>query len=336
VPALKETLREEGGAGPQRTLGPVRSDREELGISAQHRQLQSSEGGYSIEVAAIAFTGLIGMVGYAVQARSVLKATKAQASLELEAAERETAEAKAGKQLERVQLQMAEWVRPLNTNSAFLWQGWTAIARECKLVGYLSLYSIEYVLQPATPYIELFINNHAMLAAMGRAPFVQLPPEDLALLAADPALRSRYCELAVTTLLPPLRRMSILIATKMHLNESLAPARLDPMLPGIGRTWASLVGTLSTLYYQLVDYAGQFESLVGRWEQERFDLLQPNTPSLHLILMFLSTEQIKDVGGKELQLLGASSGSRTVAGGGLNYIMTGGAGSAGGGKETET
>jgi hypothetical protein len=33
------------------------------------RQLQSGGGGFSIEVAAIAFTGLIGMVGYAVQAR---------------------------------------------------------------------------------------------------------------------------------------------------------------------------------------------------------------------------------------------------------------------------
>jgi hypothetical protein len=35
----------------------------------QHRRLQSG-GGFSIEVAAIAFTGLIGMIGYAVQARS--------------------------------------------------------------------------------------------------------------------------------------------------------------------------------------------------------------------------------------------------------------------------
>jgi hypothetical protein len=36
--------------------------------NAHHRQLQSG-GGVSIEVVAIAFTGLIGMVGYAVQAR---------------------------------------------------------------------------------------------------------------------------------------------------------------------------------------------------------------------------------------------------------------------------
>ena len=87
------------------------ADRREGDPSAQHRQLQSGGGGFSIEVTAIAFTGLIGMVGYAVQARSAQKASKAQASLEQEAAERDKAEAKAAKQLERVQLQMAEWVR---------------------------------------------------------------------------------------------------------------------------------------------------------------------------------------------------------------------------------
>ena len=46
-----------------------------------------------------------------------------------------------------------------------------------------------------------------MFTAFGRAPYAQLPPEDLALLAADPALRARYCELAATVLLPPLRRL---------------------------------------------------------------------------------------------------------------------------------
>jgi hypothetical protein len=289
----------------------------------------------SIEVVAIAFTGLIGMVGYLVQARSAQKASDAQASLGLEAAEREKVEVKAGKQLERVQLQMAEWVRPLNVNAHILLQGWIAIARECKLLGYLGLYSVEYVPQPATPYIHLRDHtNPTMYAAYRRAPYAQLPPEDLALLATDPALRSRYCELAATVLLPPLRRLSLLFATKCHLNESLAPSRLDPLLPGIGRDWASLVGSLSILYYQLPVYAGQFESLAARWEEERFDLLQPDMPGLHIILVFLSTEQIKDVAAKEVQLLGVSSGSRTAAGG-VDF-MKGGAGAAGDGKEAET
>jgi hypothetical protein len=42
---------------------------------------------------------------------------------------------------------------------------------------------------------------------------------------------------------------------------------------------------LANLYHQLSVYVGQFESLAARWEEERFDLLQPDTPGLHNILL---------------------------------------------------
>jgi hypothetical protein len=140
---------------------------------------------------------------------------------------------------------------------------------------------------------------------MGRAPYAKLPPADLALLAADPALRTRYCELVLTVLLPPLRRLSQIVATKMHLNESLPPARLDSLLPGIGRDWTSFIGTLTVVYQHLPIYAAQFESLVVRWEQEQYDLLQPDSPSLHNVLVQISTEVLKSVASKELELVGA-------------------------------
>jgi hypothetical protein len=183
-------------------------------------------------------------------------------------------------------------------------------------VGYLKLYACEWSPQPATPHIDLpgFITNPAHYVAVGRAPYAELPPEDIALLGADPALRSRYCELALTVLLPPLQRMSEIFATKSHLNEGIAPARLDPLLPGIGRDWTSYLGTMSSVYLAGRVYAAQFESLVGRWEEERFDLLQPDSPGLHLVMMFLILEQLKDVGKKEVELVGMSSGSRSAAG----------------------
>ena len=183
-------------------------------------------------------------------------------------------------------------------------------------MGYLKLYAMEWSPQPATPHIELpgFITSPAHYVAMGRAPYAELPPEDIALLGADPALRSRYCELALTVLLPPLRRMSEILATKSHLNESIAPARLDPLMPGIGRDWTSYFGTISNVYYDVRVYVAQFESLAGRWEEERYDLLQPDSPGLHVVMMFLIVEQIKDVGKNEVELIGMSSGSRTVAG----------------------
>jgi hypothetical protein len=358
VPPVAESFSEKTRTNiDQQPLGP--NSAQEREPSKQHRQLQSG-GGFSLEVAAIAFTGLIGMVGYIVQARSTQNATQAQASLGLEMAEREKVEVKAGKQLERVQLQMAEWVRPLVIQNIFVWHGWSAVTKvttatclseyrrrrtlplhlshlpqELQLSGYLSLYEIAYSpAQLATPYIDLYnsATSPALYAAMGAAPYAQLPPEDLRLLAADPALRFRYCELAATVLLPPLRRMSDIIGTKTHLNESLAPARLDSLLPGIGRGWASFIGTLSNVFAQLYVYVAQFESVVARWEQEQFDLLQPDSPGLHHILTFLFIEQVKDVAAKEVELVGLSSGGRALVGG-LDFTK---GGLAGGTKEAET
>jgi hypothetical protein len=50
-------------------------------------------------------------------------------------------------------------------------------------------------------------------------------------------------------LLPPLRRMSEIFTNNLHLNGSLAPARLDPLLLGIGRDWTFFARTLTSVYY---------------------------------------------------------------------------------------
>ena len=59
---------------------------------------------------------------------------------------------------------------------------------------------------------------------------------------------------------------------------------------------------------------------MGRWEEERFDLLQPHSPGVHFTLSMITSEQIKGVGAKELVEM--SSGSHSVAGG-LNYMSSG-------------
>jgi hypothetical protein len=85
-----------------------------------------------------------------------------------------------------------------------------------------------------------------------------------------------------------------------------------------------LLGTLTALFHQLRVYARQFESLAGRWEQERFDLLQPDTGGLHHILVLLNIEQLKDV-------------SKSVAhGGGGAEFITGGVVPVGGDMGAET
>ena len=56
------------------------------------------------------------------------------------------------------------------------------------------MYTMDWFPQPATPHIDLLVvANPAMFTAYGRAPYAQLPPADLTLLAADPAVRCRYC-----------------------------------------------------------------------------------------------------------------------------------------------
>jgi hypothetical protein len=171
---------------------------------------------------------------------------------------------------------------------------------------------------------------------MGRAPYHELPPEEIAMLAADPALRARYCELALTMLLPPLRRITEIFATKYYLNESVVTSLMDPLLPGIGREWKPYVATLSGVFYDVCNYTAQFESLARRWEQECYDLLQPDSPGAQIVMMFIIVEQLKLVGKKELELVGISSGSNTVSGGGGAAFMNSGvaSGSASAGAQT--
>ena len=93
-----------------------------------------------MEVAAIVFTGLIGMIGYVVQAQSVQKATKAQASLERNTAEAEKGRARAAKQLERVQDQMRLFVVPMYIEALHVYWAILFAARELQLDDFLTLY----------------------------------------------------------------------------------------------------------------------------------------------------------------------------------------------------
>jgi hypothetical protein len=83
-----------------------------------------------------------------VQARSAQKAADARASLEQEAAERDKAEAKAGKQLERVHLQMAEWARPLLIENMTIHTGWSEVAKVGRPKRRQQLFFMRCVLAP--------------------------------------------------------------------------------------------------------------------------------------------------------------------------------------------
>ena len=242
------------------------------------------------------------------QNRAAIAANATQHQIVREAAERQRQEDKAQKQLERVQLQMAEFVRPLNAHvAAWVW-AWIFASEELGL-SRNSLYSVEFVAQPATPRIQILnITNPAGWNAAGRMPYYKLAPEDVTLLESNPAKRERYSELVAHCMLPPLRHLTEMLTFKRHLNESIKPQQLATNMPQFGRDF-SFLGSTSEIYNHTVQYAAEFESVAARWARDDWGMLEPATSSPHTCLLMLLLEVLKAVGAKEVTLLGAAHSS---------------------------
>ena len=155
---------------------------------------------------------------YAVQARSVQRATEAQTSQEREAAEREKAETKAGKQLERVHLQLAEFVYPVQILAVHFLQTFEYAVPRCGLEDHAATYCFEWHSPPAQPHVTIFNGgNPRRVKAIGANPFAYtLAPADLARLGQNPAKRAHWIELVTHGLLPPLRELVPILRTKVR------------------------------------------------------------------------------------------------------------------------
>jgi hypothetical protein len=153
-----------------------------------------------------------------VQARSVQRATEAQTSQEREAAEREKTETKAGKQLERVHLQLAEFVYPVQQLTVQFARAFDYAVPRCGSEDHAATYCYEWHNPPTQPHVSILNAGRAkMFKAFSANPFVYtLAPEDLARLAADPVKRAHWIELVTHGLLPPLRELVPIIRTKVR------------------------------------------------------------------------------------------------------------------------
>ena len=70
--------------------------------------------------------------------------------------------------------------------------------RELGLAGAIGQWSQAWLPLPAALHIEVLHHaNPKSIGAALKAPYVKLPPEDVAVLDADPDKRQRYCELVV-------------------------------------------------------------------------------------------------------------------------------------------
>jgi hypothetical protein len=153
-----------------------------------------------------------------VQNKASINANATQHELMQEAAERQRAEDRAGKQLERVQTQNAELVYPVGSLLNQFWVAFSRATLECGLEDYLATYAIEFVSPPAQPHATVwYAGNPKQFKAIAASPFWgTLPPNDLAHLAADPTKRARWVELATHTLIPILRELVPIIQTKVR------------------------------------------------------------------------------------------------------------------------
>jgi len=85
---------------------------------------------------ALLVTALLGIAGYVVQNKAAIAANATQHELIQEAAERQRAEEKAGKQLDRVQLQNSEFIYPMNSFMSAFTRAHDRAAFECGCESY--------------------------------------------------------------------------------------------------------------------------------------------------------------------------------------------------------
>ena len=136
-----------------------------------------------------------------------------------EAAEREKVEAKVERQLERVQLQLAEFILPVISLNNQFFKAFERAVSDCSLETYIAAFAMKWFSPPAQPHVSVLnLGDPATLKAWAETPFVYtLPPEDIARLAADATKRARWMELVTHTLLQPLRELVPIVLTKVRL-----------------------------------------------------------------------------------------------------------------------
>jgi hypothetical protein len=169
---------------------------------------------------ALLLTAVLAIAGYIVQNKNATDANRAQHEVAQEAAVRERVEEKAGKQLERVQMQNAEFILPAAVAANRFLAAFSRTVLDCGLEAYIATYTMQWISPPTQPHVSVFtFDNPAMTKATAANPFTfTLSPEDLARLAADPVKRARWAESVTHGLLPPLRELVPIIQTKVRLQ----------------------------------------------------------------------------------------------------------------------
>jgi hypothetical protein len=113
-------------------------------------------------------------------------------------------------------------------------------------------------------------------------------------------------------------------ARQNHLNDGVSIERLEALMPNtFGITWAAALGSPTVPLLQAGTYTRQLESVAARWQSGDHSMLQPVAAHPRMAIGMIALEVKKEVGRKELELLGQSSGARSAAGG-SDWLQKGG------------
>jgi hypothetical protein len=149
-----------------------------------------------------------------------------------------------------------------------------------------------------------------------------LNPDDLARVEADPAMQHRWVETwqAAAPLLADIERI---LTTKSHLRESVPLSQTLGHLPfDPGFSWDEVcLGSVNVLAMYVLPWIRGWSSVRRRWEEGRFEMLQPRQPAMWQPLSFAVIAMQGVCGKKELELLGATS---MAAVGGTTFFAAGG------------
>jgi hypothetical protein len=272
-----------------------------------------------------------------VQNKATISANATQHEIIQESAERQRQEDKAAKQLERVQAQMAEFIKPLGAALTQFGRVYERAVFDCGLEEITTTYALQWVSPPTQPYVAVCnIGNPELMKRMAVSPFnCILPPADLTRLAADPVKRARWTSLVMHTLLPPLRELGPIVASKVrHIRSTHRPARtlelfadlgrrtgaqqhlsemvkvdvLNAIFPGLGHDWSELMfGSTTNLFVLMANYATQWEAIAACWAEGDYTLLQPTEPCWAWLLGVIVSIMSQTVTAKELELCAAHS-----------------------------
>ena len=90
----------------------------------------------------------------------------------------------------------------------------------------------------------------------------------------------------------------------MHLAELEKPDVLNSLLPGLGRDWGGVLGSMASVLYQTASYATEWEAVAARWAADDHALLQPSEPGWCFPLMMVQNLLKMKVAKNELELCG--------------------------------